>query len=178
MNLLVQSLTLFRILAAPILFILITYFNFYGVAIILFILASSSDYWDGYLARKYNLESELGAVLDPIADKILITFIILALTIQLNSIFIGFVGGVILVREFWVGALRDLNARKANKEATNVTQLAKIKTAIQFATFASFLFGLFLNNSLILFISNFFLFLALIVTLQTGVSYTIATFKR
>jgi len=178
MNFIVQSLTYFRILSAPILFILITFFNFYGQALILFILASSSDYLDGYLARKYNLESDLGAALDPIADKILITFLILALAAELNSIFIGFVGGIILAREFWVGALRDINARQSNKQATNVTQLAKIKTTIQFVTFSSFLLGLFLNNSLILFISNFFLFIALIVTLQTGLSYTIATFSK
>ena len=178
MNLLVQSLTFFRVLAAPILFILITYFNFYGAALILFIVASSSDYWDGYLARKYNLESELGAILDPIADKILVTFLILALAIELNSIFIGFLGGLVLVREFWVGALRDVNARQDNQEATKVTQLAKIKTTIQFLTFNSFLLGLYLGNTLILFISNFLLFLALIITLQTGLSYTMSTFKQ
>jgi CDP-diacylglycerol--glycerol-3-phosphate 3-phosphatidyltransferase len=178
MNLFVQSLTYFRILAAPILFILVAYFNFYGLALILFILASLSDYWDGYFARKYNLESELGAVLDPIADKILVTFLIIALTIELNSIFIGFVGGLILVREFWVGALRDMNAIKGNRGATIVTQLAKIKTTIQFITFACFLSGLYLENSLIIFLSNFLLFLALIVTIQTGLSYTIATFKK
>jgi CDP-diacylglycerol--glycerol-3-phosphate 3-phosphatidyltransferase len=178
MNFLIQSLTYFRIFAAPILFILVTYLNFYGIALFLFILASSSDYWDGYLARKYNLESELGSVLDPIADKILVTFLILALAIELNSIFIGFVGGLVLVREFWVGALRDINARQGHQEITKVTLLAKIKTTIQFIAFASYLLGLFLNNSLILFISNFFLLLALIATLQTGLSYTISTFKR
>jgi CDP-diacylglycerol--glycerol-3-phosphate 3-phosphatidyltransferase len=80
--------------------------------LLLFFLASISDYWDGLLARKYKLESTLGAVLDPIADKILITFLILALSIELSSSFIGMVGGIMLIREFWVGALRDLNARK------------------------------------------------------------------
>jgi len=120
----------------------------------------------------------LGAVLDPIADKILITFIILALSIELSSVFVGLVGGIMLVREFWVGALRDLNARQNNTDATTVTLLAKFKTAIQFITFSSYLFGLVLNNSLILFTSNFLLFLALIITLQTGLSYTISTFRR
>ena len=47
-----------------------------------------------------------------------------------------------LVREFWVGALRDLNARQNNSDATKVTSLAKIKTSIQFITFSSYLFGL------------------------------------
>ena len=88
------------------------------------------------------------------------------------------VGGIILVREFWVGALRDLNARQNNPDATKVTLLAKTKTFIQFIAFSSYLFGLALNNSLILFTSNFLLFLALIITLQTGLSYTMSTFKQ
>ena len=178
MNHFIQSLTYFRIFVAPIIFILITMFNFYGWALFLFFLASISDYWDGFLARKYKLESTFGAVLDPIADKVLATFLILALTLELSSIFIGMAGGIMLVREFWVGALRDLNARQNNSDATKVTLLAKIKTFIQFLTFSSFLLGLVLNNSLILFISNFLLFLALIITLQTGLSYTMSTFKK
>ena len=178
MNYFIQSLTYFRILTAPIIFIFITSFDLYGWGLILFLLASISDYWDGFLARRHKLESVLGAVIDPIADKMLITFVILAISIELSSTFIGFLGGIILVREFWVGALRDLNARNKNSEATKVSSIAKIKTTLQFITFTSYLFGLYLNNALILFISNFLLFLALIVTLQTGLSYTIATFKR
>ena len=112
------------------------------------------------------------------ADKILVTFIILALCIELSSVFIGMVGGLMLVREFWVGALRDFNARQGTSDSTKVSFLAKIKTTIQFITFSFYLIGLLLNNSLILFLSNFLLFLSLIITLQTGLSYTIATFKR
>ena len=178
MNYLIQFLTYFRIFIAPIIFLLITFCNLYGWALFLFILASISDYWDGFLARKYKLESIIGAVLDPIADKILVTFLILGLSLELSSIFIGMVGGIMLVREFWVGALRDLNARRNNSDATKVSLLAKTKTFIQFMTFSSYLFGLALNNSLILFTSNFLLFLALIITLQTGLSYTLSTFKK
>jgi len=178
MNCFIQLLTYFRILIAPIIFILITLYESYGLALFLFFLASVSDYWDGFLARKYKLESKIGAVLDPIADKILITFLILALSLELSSIFIGLMGGLMLAREFWVGALRDLNARQNNSNATKVTRLAKIKTFIQFITFSLYLFGLTTNNSLILFVSNFLLFLALIITLQTGLSYTMSTFKQ
>jgi len=178
MNYFIQSLTYFRIFIAPIIFLLITFYDSYILALFLFILASISDYWDGFLARKYKLESTIGAVLDPIADKILVTFLILGLSLELSSIFIGMVGGIILVREFWVGALRDLNARQNNPDATKVSLLAKTKTFIQFIAFSSYLFGLALNNSLILFTSNFLLFLALIITLQTGLSYTMSTFKQ
>ena len=178
MNYLIQSFTYFRILISPVIFLLITLYDSYGWALFLFFLASISDYWDGFLARKYHLESVIGEVLDPIADKILLVFIIFALSLELSSVFVGLVGGIIIAREFWVAALRDLNARQNNSEATKVTLLAKIKTGTQFLSFFSYLVGLVLNHSLILFISNFFLFLALIVTLQTGFSYTVATFKR
>ena len=178
MNYFIQFLTYFRIFTAPIIFILITSIDSYGWALLLFFIASISDYWDGFLARKYKLESMLGAVLDPIADKILVTFLILALSIELSSTFIGLVGGIMLVREFWVGALRDFNARLNRSNATNVTILAKVKTSIQFITFSFYLLGLFFNNSLVLFISNFLLLLALIITLQTGLSYTMSTFKK
>ena len=178
MNYFIQFLTYFRIFTAPIIFALITLYDFYIWALLLFFLASISDYWDGFFARKYNLESIMGEILDPIADKILVTFIILALSIELSSTFIGMVGGLMLVREFWVAALREFNARHDNSNATQVTFLAKIKTSIQFLTFSSYLFGLAINSSLITFTSNFLLFLALIITLQTGLSYTISTFKQ
>jgi CDP-diacylglycerol--glycerol-3-phosphate 3-phosphatidyltransferase len=178
MNYFIHFLTYFRIFIAPIIFLLITLYDSYTWALFLFLLASVSDYWDGFLARKHNLESVLGAVLDPIADKILLTFLIIALSVELSSIFIGLVGGIILSREFWVGALRDLNARENNLDATKVTLLAKIKTFIQFIAFFLYLFGLAFNNSLILFLSNFVLFLALIITLQTGLSYTMSSFRK
>ena len=178
MNNFIQILTYFRIIAGPIIFVLILIFQSYGIALLILLLASASDYWDGYLARKYSLTSMLGAVLDPIADKILITFVLIALVLALDSIFIAFLGGIMLAREFWVGALRDFNARNGNEGATTVTFLAKIKTTIQLATFCWILTGLYFNSGLVILLGNFFLFLALIITLQTGLSYTISTFKR
>ena len=178
MNHFIQFLTYFRIIAGPIIFILILIPQNYGAALIILLLASISDYWDGYLARKYSLTSALGAVLDPIADKILITFTVIALSVNLGSIYVAFLGSMILAREYWVSALRDLNARAGNTNATKVTFLAKTKTLIQLVTLCLFLLGLFVGNALMIFIANFFLFLAFIITMQTGLSYTIATFKK
>ena len=178
MNNFIQILTYFRIIAGPIIFFLILVSQSYGIALSILLLASASDYWDGYLARKYSLTSQLGEILDPIADKILITFVLLALVLALDSIFIAFLGSLILAREFWVGALRDFNARNGNESATTVTFLAKIKTTMQLVTFCWILTGLYFNSGLMIFLGNFFLFLALIITMQTGLSYTIATFRR
>ena len=178
MNNFIQILTYFRIIAGPIIFFLTVVFQSYGIALSILLLASASDYWDGYLARKYSLTSELGEILDPIADKILITFVLLAFVLALDSVFIAFLGSMMLAREFWVGALRDFNARNGNEDATKVTFLAKIKTTIQLITFCWILTGLYFNSALMIFLGNFFLFLALIITMQTGLSYTISTFKK
>ena len=178
MSYFIQLLTYFRIIAGPIIFVLILISQKYGVALFILLLASASDYWDGYLARTYSLTSVLGAVLDPIADKILITFTVIALSLNLGSIYVAFLGSMILAREYWVSALRDLNAREGNTQATKVTFLAKTKTLIQLVTLCLFLLGLFLGHALTIFVANFFLFLAFIITMQTGLSYTIATFKK
>jgi CDP-diacylglycerol--glycerol-3-phosphate 3-phosphatidyltransferase len=150
----------------------------YLLALILFFIAGITDYFDGYLARKYNSVSQLGEILDPIADKILILFVLFGLAINLSSYFIGFIGAIIITREIWVGALRDLNARNANINATKVTFLAKIKTTVQLFTISIYLFGLTINNMLILIIADIFLFISLFITLYTGLIYTLSTLKN
>ena len=149
----------------------------YLLALILFFLAGFTDYFDGYLARKYNAASQLGEILDPIADKILILFVLFGLAINLSSYLIGFIGATIITRERWVGALRDLNARNGNNDATKVTFLAKIKTTIQLFTISIYLFGLAINNMLIIVLADIFLFISLFITLYTGLIYSLNTFK-
>jgi len=83
-----------------------------------------------------------------------------------------------LIREFWVAALRDINSRNNNTEATKVSPLAKAKTFMQFITFAIYLIGLYMGNEILLFIGNFVLLAALIITLKTGLEYTVNTFRR
>jgi len=176
MNFFIQSLTYLRIIASPIIFLLVI-LGLYGWAFILTFLGAISDFWDGYLARRYNLESTIGSILDPIADKILLTFLILSLSLAMSSSFVSFVGGLMLIREFWVSALRDINARENNESATKVTFLAKIKTFIQLTAFLMLIFGLHINNFLVILLGKFFLFASLIITLQTGFGYTVKTFN-
>jgi len=149
----------------------------YLLALILFFVAGITDYFDGFLARKYNAVSKLGEILDPIADKILILFVLFGLAINLSSYLVGFIGAIIITREIWVGALRDLNARNGKSDVTKVTFIAKIKTSIQIFTISIYLFGLTLNNMLILIIGDIFLFISLFITLYTGFIYSINTFK-
>jgi len=150
----------------------------YLLALILFFLAGVSDYFDGYLARKYNAVSQLGEILDPIADKILILFVLFGLAINLSSYLIGFLGAIIITREIWVGALRDMNARNNNVHATKVTFLAKAKTSIQLFTLSIYLFGLTINNMMLLLIGDIFLFISFFITVYTGYIYTLNSFKN
>tara|TARA_A100001015_G_C14766773_1_gene623626 strand:- start:227 stop:706 length:480 start_codon:yes stop_codon:yes gene_type:complete len=149
----------------------------YLIALILFFVASITDYFDGYLARKYNAVSQIGEILDPIADKILILFVLFGLAINLSSYLIGFTGALIITREIWVGALRDMNARNGRSEATKVTFLAKIKTSIQLFTISIYLLGLAANSMLMIVIGDVFLFISLFITLYTGFLYTINSLK-
>ena len=173
----INILTLSRIFLAALIFLLLISPDGYLLALILFFLAGITDYFDGYLARKYNAVSQLGEILDPIADKILILFVLFGLAINLSSYLIGFIGAIIITREIWVGALRDLNARNGKSDATKVTFLAKIKTSVQLLTLSIYLFGLAINNMLIIVIADILLFISLFITLYTGVIYTINTFK-
>ena len=149
----INLLTLSRIFLAAIIFLLLMSPDGYLLAFILFFIAGTTDYFDGYLARKYNATSQLGEILDPIADKILILFSLFGLAINLSSYFIGFIGAIIITREIWVGALRDMNARNGKSDATKVTLLAKIKTTIQLFTISIYFFGLTINNMLLLIIA-------------------------
>ena len=174
----INILTLSRIFLAAVIFLLLTSPDGYLLALILFFLAGITDYFDGYLARKYNAVSQLGEILDPIADKILIVFVLFGLSINLSSYLIGFIGAIVITREIWVGALRDLNARNGKSNATKVTFLAKIKTSVQLLTLSVYLFGLAINNMLIIVIADILLFISLFITLYTGFIYTLNTFKK
>jgi len=168
----VTLLTLSRIVIAPLLFILIVFFQNFGWAFIFFLAASITDYLDGFLARKYNATSIIGEILDPIADKVIVIFLLFALSMQLNSFFIAFAGATMVSRDIWVNGVREFNARLLQAERTKVTFLAKIKTSIQMVSISSYLLALFFGNTFLLFISNFLLFLALIISLRTGLEYT------
>jgi len=173
----INILTLSRIFLAAVIFLLLISPDGYLLALILFFLAGITDYFDGYLARKYNAVSQLGEILDPIADKILILFVLFGLAINLSSYLIGFIGAIIITREIWVGALRDLNARNGKVMQLKSHFLAKIKTTVQLFTLSIYLFGLAINNMLIIVIADILLFISLFITLYTGFIYTLNTLK-
>ena len=174
----INLLTFSRIVLAAIIFLLLMSSDGYLLAFILFNVAGLTDWLDGYLARKYNAVSQLGEILDPIADKILVVFVFFGLAVNLSSYLIGFLGALIITREIWVGALRDLNARNNKSDATKVTFLAKMKTTIQLFTLSIYLIALTLNNMLLVIIGDILLLASVFITIYTGFIYTVNSFKK
>jgi cardiolipin synthase (CMP-forming) len=110
------------------------------LAFAIFVLACLTDWLDGYLARIWEQQSNLGRMLDPIADKLLVGATLLML------VHVGTIGGwsiwaalIILSREILVSGLREFLAELNVK--VHVTQLAKWKTAMQFVALAMLLAG-------------------------------------
>lgn len=103
-------------------------------AVYAFVLAAVTDFFDGWLARKLNAESVWGAILDPIGDKVLVCGAILGLLSLGPQPMVVLPAGLILFREFTVGALREVGAGKGVK--LPVTLLAKWKTTLQLTALA------------------------------------------
>ena len=122
-------LTIFRVILTPIFIYLLfsssMYSNLY--ALIIFILASVTDAFDGYYARKYNIETEFGNFLDPLADKILVSSAFISFYL-LDLIKLWMVV-VILSRDFFITCLRIV--MKKNGQSLKTSRIAKSKTAVQ-----------------------------------------------
>ena len=135
-------LTIGRIIIVPI--FVVTFFipGFFGelIPFFLFVLASFTDYLDGLLARFFKEESKLGELLDPIADKILVSAALILLV--MNGIIKNYeviAAIIILTREILISGLREFLAKKAVHMP--VSSLAKFKTFVQMFSIAILLTG-------------------------------------
>ena len=171
-------LTIGRIIIVP--FFVISFFlpGFYGeiIPFLLFILASFTDFLDGLLARLYKEESKLGELLDPIADKIIVSTALILLvmneTIQNYEVIAAI---IILTREILISGLREFLSDIRIKMP--VSSLAKVKTFIQMFSIAILLTGE-TGNKIINFedynaqtIGIVFLWLSAFLTLYTAYDY-------
>ena len=102
-----------------------------------FVVAAVTDFFDGWLARRLEATSLLGAILDPIADKVLVAAAIVGL-VATGQGGVALPGGLILFREFGVSALRETLAPKGLR--LPVTLLAKWKTTLQLVALGLLLF--------------------------------------
>ena len=174
----VLSLTLFRILAAPFVFIAAIFLENYWLAFWLFNLAALTDYFDGKLARDFKVESRLGAILDPIGDKLLLLFAIITVMVFTQEIYIAMMGAFILAREFWVSALREYSSSHNITDATKVTFVAKAKTTFQFIALSMFFLGAAADLALVSFLASFIFLIAVLLAYKSAINYTENTLFR
>jgi cardiolipin synthase (CMP-forming) len=148
-------------------------------ALALFVAASITDYLDGYLARLWKQSSTIGRMLDPIADKLLVSACLLLLAAD------GTIAGwtlwaaiIILCREILIAGLREYLAEL--KVSVPVTRLAKWKTAIQMVAIAFLLAGP-AGDKVLPYTTEYgiiLLWAAAIITLYTGYDYFRAGLKH
>ncbi|MBR1903587.1 MAG: CDP-diacylglycerol--glycerol-3-phosphate 3-phosphatidyltransferase [Alphaproteobacteria bacterium] len=173
-------LTISRIAVIPFIFIsvYISSYTWAMLAGILFVAASITDYFDGYLARAWNETSAFGRLLDPIADKLLVAtalVVIMTKTYVVNGEVLHYYAWsgtiiaafVILCREILVSGLREF-LREVNV-GLPVTKLAKWKTTFQMVALAMMLFCEL--SSFWKYLGEFLLWVAAVLTFITGYQY-------
>lgn len=168
-------LTIFRIILVPV-FIWLFYFypetNHLIYALIVFVVAEITDYFDGMLARKFNAISNFGKVMDPLADKLLTGAALIGLAIPPYQLISIVVVVIIILREVAVSILRQHYARKKVFIAAN--NLGKLKTISQMTgltlTLVYLAFSTIENSTVFMIIYYYFWFVA-ILTAFSGAVY-------
>lgn len=178
-----NRITLARICLIPIMmFFLLVDFDFYPdpihwgsfqlsvnhlVAAVIFLLAASTDGIDGYIARKYNMVTNLGKLLDPLADKLLVSAVLISL-VELGRCD-SWIAIVIISREFAVTGLRQIALLEGKVVAAS--KWGKIKTVVQIVAISLLL----LNNFPFQFVSipvdDIAIWAAALITIFSGIDY-------
>ncbi|MCG6976849.1 MAG: CDP-diacylglycerol--glycerol-3-phosphate 3-phosphatidyltransferase [Acidiferrobacterales bacterium] len=149
-----------------------------AVATAIFVVAALTDLLDGYLARRLEQASPLGAFLDPVADKLVVAAALVLLAsdpvvhghVWDNRVFVVMVL-VIIGREITVSALREWMAEIGKRKKVAVSSLGKVKTVMQMVAISFLLFRGNLWSIPIMTIGEILLYLAAILTLMSMLSY-------
>lgn len=161
-----NQLTLLRIVLVPVCMALMLTGHFY-IALGVFIVASVTDFLDGYIARKNNLVTSFGKIMDPLADKILV-FGALLCFLQLGFINSWCVA-IILAREFFVTGMRVVAVDKGKVIAAS--WWGKVKTNVQMFSVMFGFIAFSLDNSAWVFAGQIGIYIATAFTAASWVAY-------
>lgn len=164
---LANKITMFRIFLLPI-FVISCYYDQSGISsLLIFLLGTFSDFLDGYVARKYNMITDFGKFIDPIADKILV------LSAFIMFIDRGFVEPwvviVVLFRELLISGFRMLAAKKNISIAADI--FGKLKTTTQFFSVIFFFLTIILINRNMYIIGKVLLYVSVALTILSMINY-------
>lgn len=145
----VNFLSAFRI-AASFLIIPTMLLGMFKTTFVLYVLGAISDWFDGFLARKYNVCSKLGGVMDHIGDKLLVCNTLIMLAVMMPVWFVVVPIILMIARELYISGLREfLGTQKIEMPVPKYRfSMGKIKTTFQMITIAAFL-GVFAIGSII-----------------------------
>lgn len=136
------ALTLVRIALLPV--IVVVFYLPYGwarpLSCLIFVVAGITDWLDGYLARRWNVESRFGAFLDPVADKLMVATVLILMVEFDNSPWLTVPAIVIIGREITISALREWMAEMGKRGKVKVGWLGKVKTTAQIVALALLLY--------------------------------------
>lgn len=169
-----NKLTILRIIIVPFFMLFLTFNKIPGhmiFALAIFILASVTDLIDGKLARKYNQITNFGKLMDPLADKLLVTSALICFVSSgLTDVWAVF---LIIAREFLVTSIRLIAAGSGEVIAANIW--GKIKTNSQIIAVVIVMLGSYF--SLPVYIGNIFVWISAIFTIISGITYVV-TYKE
>lgn len=170
MKFFVNFLTAFRI-AASFAIIATMFSGWYLTTFILFVLAALSDFFDGFLARKYNVCSKLGGVMDHIGDKLLVvnTFILLCIWVRTPYVIVPVI--FMIARELYVSGLREfLGTQKIEMPVPKKRfSMGKIKTTLQMVSICAFLLWFVMGSLISVTSGSKFLFYAIYALPSIGI---------
>ena len=163
-----NKLTVARMVAVPI-FIVVLMYGYYYAAAIIFVLASFTDMLDGKIARKYNLVTNFGKIMDPLADKLLVMAALVCL-VELGDV-PGWMVIVILAREFTVTGLRTVAASQGVVIAAGMS--GKIKTVTQMVAVTLILLKNWPFTYFNVPVADIMLWISVIMTIYSGIEYIV-----
>ncbi len=128
-----MSLTLLRIVAIPVIILLylLPFQWAHPTAAILFLGAALTDWLDGFLARALSQTTKLGAFLDPVADKLLVTMVLVVILAKGEVAMLAIPTAIIIGREIAISALREWMSEIGKRAGVKVTYIGKVKTVLQ-----------------------------------------------
>ncbi len=139
----------------------------YVIAGIIFVVAASTDFLDGYLARKYNLVTDFGKVTDAIADKVLVNGVLIVLAVESQISVI--VPVVIIIRDIVVDSIKMIAGSKSGAVAASWT--GKFKTAFMLVGISLLFFGNLPFELVNLRVADFCILIATVLSVVSGVQY-------
>jgi CDP-diacylglycerol--glycerol-3-phosphate 3-phosphatidyltransferase/cardiolipin synthase len=143
----------------------------------IFLFAGVTDWLDGFLARKMSQETAFGAFLDPVADKLMVAFVLVLLVQKDGSPYLAIPAAVIIGREITIASLREWMAEIGQRAKVKVSPLGKWKTTAQMTAVSLLLYREDLLGLPVNIIGFWLLYLSAILTLWSMVNYLLAAFS-